>query len=62
MWVEVFCWIYRVWSSNECACCACDKFCLYFCMSEGISSFKRLRAGSQVLLSLCYVVSLCDFA
>ena len=22
MWVEV--WIYCVWSSKECACCACD--------------------------------------
>ena len=21
--VEVFCWIDRVWSSQECACCAC---------------------------------------
>ena len=20
----VLCWIYRVWSSEECACCACD--------------------------------------
>ena len=24
MWVEVLCWIYRVWSSQKCACCACD--------------------------------------
>ena len=24
MWVEVLCWIDRVWSSRECACCACD--------------------------------------
>ena len=28
MWVEVevevLCWIDRVWSSQECACCACD--------------------------------------
>ena len=24
MWVEVLCWIDRVWSSKECACCACD--------------------------------------
>ena len=22
--VWVLCWIYRVWSSTECACCACD--------------------------------------
>ena len=24
MWVEVLCWIDRVWSSKECVCCACD--------------------------------------
>ena len=24
MWVEVLCLIDRVWSSKECACCACD--------------------------------------
>ena len=22
--MKVLCWIYRVWSSKECACCACD--------------------------------------
>ena len=24
VWVEVLCWIDRVWSFKECACCACD--------------------------------------
>ena len=24
MWVDVHCWIDRVWYSKECACCACD--------------------------------------
>ena len=24
MWVEVLCWIDSVWSSKECAFCACD--------------------------------------
>ena len=24
VWVEVLCWIDRVWSSKECVCCACD--------------------------------------
>ena len=24
VWVEVLCWINRVWSSKECVCCACD--------------------------------------
>ena len=45
----------RVWSSKECACWACDPSVnlsvpsIYiFCMSEVISSFKILRAGSQV--------------
>ena len=52
-------------------CCACDPnepskcsfhmFCLCFCMSEVISSFRSLRAGSQVFCSP-YVISLCDFA
>ena len=33
--------------------CSFHMFCLCFCMSEVISSFRSLRAGSQVL-SLCY--------
>ena len=62
MWVLGLCWIDRVWSSTECACCACDPsvhlsvpsicFVLCFCMSEVISSFKRLRSGSQVFALL----------
>ena len=24
MWVEVLCWVDRVWSSKECVCCSCD--------------------------------------
>ena len=63
--VVVLCWIDRVWSSTECACCACDPsvhlrvssicFVCVFCMSEVISSFKSLGAGSQVFafLMLC---------
>ena len=59
-----------VWSSRECACCACDPsvhlsvpsigFCLCFCMSEVISSFKSLRTGSHVfsfpMLFLCVIL------
>ena len=52
-----------MWSSIECACCACDSsvhlsvpsicfVCVCFCMSEVISSFKSLRAGSQVFALL----------
>ena len=34
--------------SSQCASkCSFHMFCLCFCMSEGISSFKSLRAGSQ---------------
>ena len=71
MCVVVLCWIDHVWSSKECVCCACDPserlsapsdmFCLCFCMSEVISSFRSLRAGSQVFASP-YVISLSDFA
>ena len=25
MCVEVLCWIDRIWSSKECACCGCDR-------------------------------------
>ena len=70
MWVEVLCWIDHVWSSKECACCACDPsmhlsvpsicFVYFLCMSEVISSFKSLRAGSQVfallMLFLCVIL------
>ena len=65
MVVEVLCWIDSVWSSKECACCACDPsvhLCvpsICFCMSEVICSFKSLRAGSQVfallMLFLCVI-------
>ena len=70
MWVVVLCRIDRVWSSKECACCACDPsvhlsvrsvgLVCVFCMSEVISSFKSLRAGSQVsvflMLFLCVIL------
>ena len=51
----MLCWIDNVWSSTECACCACDlsvpSIC-FVCMSEVISSFKSLGAGSQVFALL----------
>ena len=67
MCVVVLCLIDHVWSSKECVCCACDpnerltapSICL-FCMSEVISSFRSLRAGSQVfaflMLFLCVIL------
>ena len=40
--------------------CSLHRFCLCFCMSEVISSFKSLRAGSQVfahlMLFLCVIL------
>ena len=65
VWVEVLCWIDRVWSSKECACCACDPsvhlsvpsiYFVFVCRKLS----PHLRAGSQVCSP--YVVSLCDFA
>ena len=51
--------VYCLWS--QCAStCSVHRFCLYVCMSEVISSFKSLRAGSQVfallMLFLCVIV------
>ena len=59
MWVEVLYWICCVFSSKECAGCACDHSVHlsipsigFVCMSEVISSFKSYRAGSQVFVLL----------
>ena len=60
--LEVLYWIDHAWSSKECVCCVCDPrerlaapsicfFCV-FCISEVISSFRSLRAGSQVFVLL----------
>ena len=35
MWVEVLCWIDRVWSSTECASCTCDPSVLLSVPSIG---------------------------
>ena len=53
-----------------CVCCACDPndrlsapfhmFCLCFFMSEVISSFRSLRAGSQVFALLCLRARACS--
>ena len=70
MCVVVLCWIDHVWSSTECVCCACDAnerlsapsicFVCVFHMSEVISSFRSLKAGSQVfallMLFLCVIL------
>ena len=63
VWVLVLCMVFQ-----KCACCASDSsvhlpsigFCLCFCMSKVISSFKGLRAGSPVfvllMLFLCVIL------
>ena len=63
MWVEVLYWIDRVWSSKQCACCACDPSVHLRVHSIGfvyVSSFKSLRAGLQVfalrMLFLCVIL------
>ena len=54
MWVEVHCWIDHEWSSNECACCACDHSVHQVFFTEVISSCKNLRTGSQVFALLMW--------
>ena len=69
MWLDVLYWIDHVWSSIECMCCACGpserldapSIRLFVFLYVGImSSFRSLRAGSQVfaLLMLCLCVIL----
>ena len=66
----MLCWIDHAWSSKECVCCAYDPnerlsapsicFVCVFVLSEIISSFRSLRAGSQVfallMLFLCVIL------
>ena len=70
MWVEVLCWIDRVWSFKECVCCACDPSEQLDVPSMGL--FICVYVGSNLLIyqfesritGVCspHVVSLCDFA
>ena len=65
MWVEVLCWIDRVWSSTECVCCACDPsvhlrvssicfVCVFVCrkLSPHLTVWEL---DHRCLLSLCCV-------
>ena len=67
MCVEVLCSIDRVWSSKECACCACDPSVHLIVPSIGVvyvfvcrKLSPHLRAGSQVfallMLFLCVIL------
>ena len=55
---EVLCWIYRVWSSTECACCACDPSVhlsvpsICFVRVLYVEFCKSLITGSQVFALL----------
>ena len=64
VWLEEVCWIDHVLSFKECVCYACypsvcleaPSICLFvFYMSEVISSFKGLRAGSQVFTPFLFI-------
>ena len=48
VWVEVLNWIDRVWSSTECACCACDPSVPLSVPS--ICLFVFLYVGSYLLI------------
>ena len=48
VWVEVLCWIDRVWSSTECACCACDPS--VYLSVPSICLFVFLYVGSYLLI------------
>ena len=67
MCVVVLCWIYHVWSSKECVCCACDPsehldapsicfVCVFVCRKLS----PHLGAGSQgfslLMLFLCVIL------
>ena len=67
MWIEVLCWIDRVWSSKECACCACDPSVHlsvpsigYIFVCRKLSPHLEFEAGSHVLalltLFLCVIL------
>ena len=65
MWVEVLCWIYRVWSSKECVCCVCDPSVHLRVPSIGfVYVFVCPHLSEIWITGVCspYVVSLCDFA
>ena len=62
MWMVVLCWIDRLWSSKECACCACDPsvhlsvpsigfVCVFLCRKLS-PHLRSLIAGSQVFALL----------
>ena len=64
MWVEVFCWVDRVWSSEECACCTCDPSVHLSVSSIGFVCVFVCRKFESWITGVCspYIVSLCNFA
>ena len=62
MWVEVLCWIDRVWSSKECACCPCNPSVHLSVHSIGfVYVFVCQKLSPHLNVCSPYVVSLCDF-
>ena len=61
MWVEVLCWINRVWSSNQCACCACHPSVLLSVSSIGfVYVFVCRKLSPRLRVHMC-LPSLCCF-
>ena len=64
VWVKVLCWVDHVWSSKECACCACDPSVHLSVPSiDFVNVFvcrklsPHLRVGSQVFALLMLFLS-----
>ena len=54
MCVEVLCWIVYVWSSKECACCACDPHVHLSVPAIGfIYDFVCRKLSPRKYISLC---------
>ena len=64
MWVEVLCWIDRLWSSKECVCCTCDPSVHLDAPSIRVDLDLDLERDldHMCLLMFDHVVSLCDIA
>ena len=68
--MEVLCWIYCVWSSKECVCCACDPSVHLDVPSIGLFMFVYVRSNLLIyeieswITGVCFshVVYLCDCA
>ena len=63
--MDVLCWVYGVWSSKECVCCACDlsvylnvpSICVV-CVYRKVSPHLRVKELDHrcLLCSCCFLV------